>query len=333
MNLAPFPPRDSIRALRVHLPGFPALICSNMFVLGNGPLTLIDSAPKFPGSFSAMDAQLKELGFTWNDVERIVITHGHIDHFGLVGMIRREARRDIPCYIHEDDRWRLSGDYLRGGMWSEEADRFYTDVDMPVMTVGRMKRRSHFFKNLCDPIDDAIPLKDGDVIPGDTFDLVLIHTPGHSTGCSCLYELRSRILFSGDHILKHITPNPFHEVNRSRLRDPSYKSLKSYMESLAKVERLEVSSVFPSHGEHIDDLLSIIRGYREHHERRAGQILAALRGRPSTIYALISRVFPDLDESESFLAVSEILVHLEILMEQGRVAIAESGPPVLYRAV
>ncbi len=42
MDMAPFPCVDGIHTLTVPLPGFPDLMCSNMFVLGNGPVTLID---------------------------------------------------------------------------------------------------------------------------------------------------------------------------------------------------------------------------------------------------------------------------------------------------
>lgn len=329
-ELKPFPPFPGIHALRILLPGFPDLICSNMFALGHGPVTLIDSAPKFPGSFSAMEAQLASIGFAWSDVERIIITHGHIDHFGLVGMIRDAAGHPVDCYIHEDDLWRLSRDYLQSGMWSDDADRFYVAVGMPEPLVGRMKRRSHFFKNLCDPVDDAIPVKDGHVFEGDGFSLSVIHTPGHSPGCCCLHEARSRVLFSGDHLLRHITPNPFHEVNRSRLGDASYKSLKAYTASLDRIEHLDISSVFPGHGEPFQDVKSLLKGYRSQHLQRSRTVLSALGTTPRSIYDLMTSVFPGIDESESFLAVSEVFVHLELLIEKGLAILRDEGPPQRY---
>ena len=332
MSIKPFPHIGSIRSLTVPLPGFPALICSNMFVLGSGPITLIDSAPKFPGSLLTLERQLHEIGFDWSDVDRIIITHGHIDHFGLVGQIRSASGHAIPCYVHHDDLWKLSGDFLKSGMWSEDADAFYAKIGMPEQTVERMKRRSHFFKNLCDPVDDAIPMKEGDIFEGSGFDLQVIHTPGHSPGCCCLYERQHNILFSGDHLLKHITPNPFHEVNRSRLKDPSYKSLKAYMESLEKLEHLKVNFVFPAHGEYIIDLESLIAGYRKHHKKRTEELRQTLKNGVRSIYELMTDVFPGIEESEAFLAVSEIIVHLELLIEAGNAELVEKGPPELFQA-
>lgn len=321
---------EGVHALSVFLPGFPDLICSNMFVLGNGPVTLIDTAPKFPGSLDTMERQLTQAGFTWADVERIIITHGHIDHFGLVGVIREAARHDIPCHIHEDDLWRLSGRYLKDGMWSDDAGAFYTRTGMPAAIVERMRRRALFFRNLCDPVDDAIPMKEGDTFSGEGFDLAVIHTPGHSPGCCCLYERRRKILFSGDHLLKHITPNPFHEVNRSRLKDPTYKSLRAYLSSLDKLEALDVRAVFPSHGEFFDDIRQLMEGYRRHHADRTGVVRRALGCGPLSVYDLVHAVFPGVDESETFLAVSEIVVHLEMLIDEGMARLVSEGPPALY---
>ena len=146
----------------------------------------------------------------------------------------------------------------------------------------------------------------------------LLATPGHSPGCCCLYERRSRVLFSGDHLLKHITPNPFHETNRSRLRDPAYKSLKSYMASLDKLEPLDIRYAFPAHGEFIEDVAGLLEGYRDHHRARTETILSALGHGAHSVYDLAGAVFPSAEESEAFLAVSEIIVHLEILVEEDR---------------
>jgi glyoxylase-like metal-dependent hydrolase (beta-lactamase superfamily II) len=326
----PFPHSENIHVLTVPLPGFPDLICSNMYVLGKGPVTLIDAAPKFPGSFLAMERQLSDAGFTWKEVERIIITHGHIDHFGLVGQIRHAASRDIPCHVHADDLWRLSSEYLRSGMWSRDADSFAARAGIPAVTVERMKRRSHFFKNLCDPVDNALSMEEGDTFEGKGFELSVIHTPGHSPGCCCIYERHSRILFSGDHLLKHITPNPFHEVNRSRLRSPEYRSLKAYLASLDKLEHLDMSFAFPGHGDSIDDVKGLMEGYRRHHQERVESVQRALEGRSRSLHELMTDLFPGLVEAETFLAISEVLVHLELLEEDGKARLLDEGPPARY---
>jgi len=147
------------------------------------------------------------------------------------------------------------------------------------------------------------------------------------------HEDRTAPLLSGDHIIKHITPNPLMEIKRDRLRDPNYQSLREYRNSLEKLMGLDVRFVFPGHGEYITDLPGIISTYMEHHRQRMDHVWKALKKKSRPLYHLIDDVFTYVPEDDVFLAVSEILVHLEILINEGRVELADPGPPALYRAL
>ncbi len=327
-----FPSFDAIHALVLPVPGFGDLLTSNIYVLGTGPVTLIDTGPKFPGSFENIGRQLDEAGFGFRDIERIIITHGHIDHFGLAVKMIEAAGRPIPCHLHQDDIWRTTNEYIRKGLWSDEVLAFARLADMPAEAVERMKRRSAFFKNFCDPLQNILPMNDGDIFSGSGFEITVIHTPGHSPGSCCLYEAGEKVLFTGDHIIKHITPNPITEIHRSLLSDPDYQSLRSYESSLKKIEGLDVRFAFSGHGEYIDDVPGLISRYRSHHENRKRQILELLQHEDRPIYPLVDELFPDIPQSEIFLAVSEIYSHLEVLIGEGRASMRRSGPPALFRA-
>ncbi|HPW68412.1 MAG: MBL fold metallo-hydrolase [Desulfomonilia bacterium] len=330
--ISAFPPFGAIHAIVLPVPGFGNLLTSNIYVLGTGPVTLIDTGPKFPGAFENIEKQLLEIGFCFQDIERIILTHGHIDHFGLTGKIIEAAGRPIPCHLHRDDIWRTSGQYIRHGFWGEEVLEFTRMAGMPRDAVERMKRRSAFFKNFCDPLEEAIPMDRGDTFSGPGFELRVVHTPGHSPGSCCLYESRSRVLFCGDHIIKHITPNPIMEIHRSLLSDPGYQSLISYEDSLKKVEELDICYAFSGHGEYIDDVPGLLLRYREHHESRKRQILHHIQDIDRPISHLVQELFPDIPESEIFLAVSEVYAHLEVLIGEGRARMSTAGPPALFRA-
>jgi glyoxylase-like metal-dependent hydrolase (beta-lactamase superfamily II) len=176
-------------------------------------------------------------------------------------------------------------------------------------------------------------MEDGDVFEGDGYQLRVIHTPGHTAGACCLYETRQKILFSGDHILKHITPNPLFELKKEALRDPGYQSLKAYLRSLERIEGIDARYVFPGHGEFIEDLRGLISGYRHHHRERMERIWKALERGSRPLYHIIDEVFDFVPEFDVFLAISEILVHLELLIEEGRAELVDPGPPAYYRAI
>ncbi len=68
-------------------------------------------------------------------------------------------------------------------------------------------------------------------------------------------------------------------------------------------------------------------------EERKELVWRTLQRNSRPIYHLIDDVFPFVPEGDIFLAISEILVHLELLIDEGRAELADPGPPAYYRAL
>jgi glyoxylase-like metal-dependent hydrolase (beta-lactamase superfamily II) len=287
MLITPFPKLETIHGIAIPMPYPPELITANVYAVGKGPITLIDTGPKIPGAFEFVRKKFQSAGLDFKDIERIIITHGHVDHFGLAVSIREAAGHRIDCFLHAEDTWRVSSEDFHEEMWSKGMEEFMTMVDMPEEEIQKMRKHFSSFRELADPLGDVFPMEDGDEFIGDDFHLKVIHTPGHSPGTCCLYESRQKVLFSGDHIIKHITPNPLIEINRDKLRDPQYQSLKAYLQSLDKLNGLDVRFVFPGHGEYIKDLPGIISTYRAHHQQRIDLVWDALKKQSRPMYHLI----------------------------------------------
>jgi glyoxylase-like metal-dependent hydrolase (beta-lactamase superfamily II) len=333
MPIKPFPDTDNILAIPITLPDYSNLITANVYAVGKGPVTLIDTGPKFPGSLEVIRKGLASAGLAFSDVERIIITHGHIDHMGLAAGIGHEAGHPVESLIHKGDRWMVSSEHYREDTWSEEFRELGAAVNMPLEEMRKLKERFAFFKLLCDPLDHPALLEDGMAFDGDGYELKILYTPGHTPGSICVYEARQKILFTGDHVIKHVTPNPLLQVQRPHLEDPGYQSLKAYLQSLDRVSELDVRFAFTGHGEYVDNLNGLISAYRTHHRERMDVVWHALKKAPRPIYDLIDDVFPFVPEGEVFLAISEIIVHLELLISEGRAELTDDGPPVLYRAL
>ena len=75
MLITPFPKIGNTHPVIIPL-GNHDLITANCYLLGKGPLTLIDTGPKFAGGLELIRSGVKELGFHLQDIERIIITHG-----------------------------------------------------------------------------------------------------------------------------------------------------------------------------------------------------------------------------------------------------------------
>lgn len=96
-------------------------------------------------------------------------------------------------------------------------------------------------------IEDLTPLSDGHRLAFDGFDLDVLHLPGHTAGHICMYHGESGILFSGDTLILHITPNPLIEPDPA---DPMERrrSLIEYVRSLDALGRMELSTVYRATG-------------------------------------------------------------------------------------
>ena len=59
------------------------------------PLTLIDTGPRTEDARAALDAGLGLVGTSVTDLERIIITHAHADHFGLAAKLVAESKAEV----------------------------------------------------------------------------------------------------------------------------------------------------------------------------------------------------------------------------------------------
>ncbi len=309
------------------------LITSNIYALGTGPIILIDAGYKFSGNLNYLEEKLKLGGFDFDDIEKIILTHGHVDHFGLVTSIRKVAKRHIECFLHPDDRFQVSNKSFNNSFWNIEKEKFLIRCGVPDPEINNIKSDFTYFQNLADPINGFSYLKEGDHFSGNNYNLKVIHTPGHSPGSCCFYELNKKMLFTGDVIIGHITPNPFVETDKNLLNLRGYQSLKAYMESLEKIRKLKPDYVFPGHGKPVENLSNLISFYFEHTQQRIDFIRNALQKRPGPIYPLLTEIFPDMHKEDLYMAVSDLFSHMEILVSQGRAILVDPGPPEQYCAV
>jgi glyoxylase-like metal-dependent hydrolase (beta-lactamase superfamily II) len=280
------------------------------------PLTLLDTGPRTEKAQVALEAGLAGLGYVLDDLERIVVTHAHVDHFGLASdlmglsgaevLSHRWNERTLGDY-HTDREMRVSfyGALLRQAGVPEEI----------LVAVGKATRGIRVFAR---PVSVEVALDEGDTLRLAGRDWQVMHTPGHAAGLICLYEPESRSLLSSDHLLADISSNPVVEPpppgETERLR-----SLALYRASLRRVADLDVAQALPSHGPVIDDVPGLVERRLAFHERRAGRVLTALQEGARTTWDVTQILFPDRSPMDTFLAVSEIIGHLDLLEIEGQI--------------
>lgn len=305
---------DKIYKIELPIP-FP-LKTTNVFFVDESPRTLVDTGIKTEASFEALKKGLETIGLSLNSIERILITHGHIDHYGQAK--RLSSLSGAPIYIHPKEYGRIRSILHLLGFLKSVLLRNGT----PETLANEAIRYMESAQKMADSLDEAFFLDDGDLIPFRSMTWRTIHCPGHSPGLVCFYWSERQILFTGDHLLKEVTPNPILNVPESTppLR---YPSLKEYLTSLEKVERLDISLLLPGHGEEIKDVKGLIQKILAHHQKRMDLICSILSKGEKTPFEIAMDLFPGLPPFEVFLGISEAVGHLDILREKGTIRMKE----------
>ena len=73
------------------------------------------------------------------------------------------------------------------------------------------------------------------------------------------------------------------------------------------------------HGEPITDHAALIDERFELHRRRADKIHGLIEERPRTGYELAQALFGDIAVTQAYLTLSEVLGHVDLLLNDGRV--------------
>lgn len=312
--------------LDIPLVGNPLKNLNSYLITGERSL-LIDTGFRQQPCREAMERQLSEIGVDRDRLD-IFCTHLHSDHTGLAPELIRPGCRiyigaiDGPGLARGADSsyWEeLSQEYILDGFSPEEmAELWGTN---PSKTSAPPWREGLYTY-----------LKDGAELHYGGHTLRCILTPGHTPGHLCLYDPDLQRLFSGDHILFHITPN----ICRWAGVDDS---LGDYLNSLDKISALEVRALYPAHRAETGNLQERIAQLKSHHARRLEDALDAVRGTPGlTAYEIAGRMawsircrsWEEFPLTQKFFAVGETMAHLDRLAVLGKIHFRKLGGKRCY---
>lgn len=262
---------------------------------GNGDL-LVDTGMR--GSEQALEQGLAELDA---HIRGVLVTHGHVDHWGLA------ARFSRTVLAHRCSRSQLE--------FTMNGDEGMADAVAGMPVDREFVRVFSRYRRLIEGVPEIQEVNDGDHLDGWR----VLWTPGHAPGHICLYRREDGILIAGDHLLPGFTPNIQMGSERP---DP----VQDYMCSLRRVAQLDISLVLPAHGEPFVDAAARAAELIAHHEDRLGTLEQLLGEAPTSTARLTEGLFGDLERDEDrLLAEMETHAHLEHLRLRGRAVTASPG--------
>ena len=95
-------------------------------------------------------------------------------------------------------------------------------------------------------------------------------------------------------------------------------SLRDYMDSLRRLQALDLEVLYPGHGPRVDDPQAKIAEYIAHRQEREDRLVAALERGERSRAALLDHVWDDVPEQLRGAAAIAMQAHLEKLEDEGR---------------
>ncbi|MEE8354994.1 MAG: MBL fold metallo-hydrolase [Candidatus Bathyarchaeia archaeon] len=292
--------------------------------------TLIDTGIPSDDGLDALENQLSTLGLAITDIEKILVTHMHTDHVGLINRIQQKTAVTVMALEEAVSVQRL---------WDENRETAFEDTRAEIVAWGgsdfleRFSQYEHVFRRPRWRLKIDETIADGEHLRLGSHSLEALWTPGHAREHMCLLDAEKEILFSGDHVLPKITSHISHHTNSDG--DP----LRDYLESLDRVRDLKVKAVLPGHEKPFHDLAGRVSALEAHHERRCGEIIAKLRGGAETVFEVSSvvswdsRPWIEMVFWTKRMAAAETYAHLIYLRNRDMVEERSKDGVLVYSAV
>lgn len=155
---------------------------------------------------------LKKLDDEMANLKFILLTHGHCDHIASAAEISR--RTGAQVYVHSGDMKKLLSD--------------------------RLNLTEYFSLPPTEPVEDALPVEDGQIITLDDMDFEVLHTPGHTSGSVC-YILEDN-MFCGDTLFSG-------SIGRTDMPDGDSGVMRETLDMLREFDPNTDYRLLPGHGE------------------------------------------------------------------------------------
>lgn len=294
----------------------------------DGRYTLFDTGVDTAEGVAALRGEAAQKGVDLRQISRLLISHGHHDHFGNAQMLAEES--GASAFIHECDREKVATINTVASLLRRHRP-YFQRLGVPAETMDQLQARALRIPDRARLIERARlgTLEDGQLLQFKHFEAVVRHLPGHTPGLVCLHAERERLLFADDHVLARVSPNPLMDLSQGEGAH-KFRALSRYVESVRYVMDLELDAVLPGHGPAFRGHRELLQGLLEFYELRQGKLLAHLRAHPmSSVFELLPALFPRRDLGRMVLMLSEVLANLEVLEDQGRVT-ALDGDIVRY---
>ncbi len=255
---------------------------------------------------------------------RIIGTHYHPDHVGMVGWLCE--RLDVPLLMSEVE-------YLHARLLTVDTGpvvngpyrAFYRDGGLDEETTRTLVSDGRRYLRLV----TGLPQRFYAIAAGETLrlgarDFNVLTGGGHSPDQVMLHCAAENILLCADQVLARVSPN----ISVFAM-NPQGDPLGNYLRSLAALRRqvADETLLLPGHDRPFIGLHARLDELRAHHEARCAAVLDACTAREHSVAALIPVVFGRRieDPQQMSFAFGEAMAHVNLLVRRGELRAIAGG--------
>jgi glyoxylase-like metal-dependent hydrolase (beta-lactamase superfamily II) len=306
--------------LRLPLPWEGVPHC-NAWAIAAGPgIVLVDTGMHEPGSLAQMRLAMEQVNLRLEQVQLIVCTHAHSDHWGQVAPIKAIAGCEFWMHPNHAHATVSAADPAAALARRLEVGR---QSGVPEAALQRYAERAKQTPSgIAEVIEPDHPLVAGDVVASDLGPWEVYETPGHAPSHVCLHQPERRLLVSGDHLLGRVSLY----FDHGHSPDPAGE----FLRSLDVVERLRARLCLAGHGRTFADVQAHIEANRRLVHERLAKVEEVLLAGPLTAFDAVPRIYGEaitpLNASWWLSETLCYLEHLEIERQAIRIPGDRGGP-------
>ena len=284
----------------------------NAYLIDDDPLTLLDTGPRDDAARAALDAGLGELGRRAEDLGRIVISHQHIDHWGMAAELARRSGAEV-CALAPFAGW------LARYPSSMEDEDVFTRALLARHGIPARSQTGAYRADLVygeRPVVDRV-LADGDLLGFAGRTLRVRHRPGHSPSDTVFTDEARGVMLGADHLLRR----PSVAILAPPLDgSPALTRPRAHAEQIASLRVTateDLERVLPGHGAVVDDHRAAITGHLRRFERMSDAVLESLADGPRQAIEIAREVRGTTAQRAPFFALCDVLGCLDLLVDAG----------------
>lgn len=285
---------------------------------------LIDAGSSLPASVQGLEEGLRSCGYGIKDLTHVLLTHGHIDHFGGILYLRKHTQAQIG--VHELDWQAVSRHEGRLALISRRLETFLAQAGVEREKRKELLRLYHFTKAFYHSVDVDFTYEAQGMQLGT---MQMLHVPGHCPG-HVVIRLED-VLFSGDMLLNGTTP---HQAPESII---PFMGVEHYLHSLRQMRAWvkEANLILGGHHAPLENAPDVLERTIHRLGQRLQDVLKAFAA-PHTIREVTEQLYGQRQGYDELLVVEKVGAYVEYLYQRGWLEIvnAQENEEVLkYRRV